>query len=247
MRRLFIVRKDLHMSAGKLAAQIGHCAEIYWLHQIENSLSYDENLTGLYWSWRMNFPKDVAEEYIMGEITKTVLQARNLNHLLKAKELAENLGLQEGYDFGFVNDLCKTELSPDEGKDTCTTCFWTRPLPDEMAWEISRKYHLYIDRENEKSIKSHFKDECVQKLEAECEKLREDARRGFLITEEEQKKIHDWQEKHLKEKHPKAVGNPGYFDVSGANWEYRFIPTGLGTVRVVRCSCGEEYDFSDWF
>lgn len=96
-------------------------------------------------------------------------------------------------------------------------------------------------------INNHFNDEYILKLEAKCERLKADAERGFFITEEEQKNIQEWQEKHLKEKHPKAVGNPGYFDVSGANWEYTFIPTGLGTVRVVRCSCGEEYDFSDWF
>ena len=29
-RRLFVFRKDLHMSTGKLLAQLGHCAEGYW-------------------------------------------------------------------------------------------------------------------------------------------------------------------------------------------------------------------------
>lgn len=29
MRRLFIMRKDLHMSTGKLLAQVMHCAEAY--------------------------------------------------------------------------------------------------------------------------------------------------------------------------------------------------------------------------
>ena len=103
MRRLFIVRKDLHMSAGKLAAQVGHCSELYWLHSIDNSLSLQNQK---YESHGLAFDKDIVEEYIRGSIVKTVLQARNLNHLLKAKILAEELGLKEGYDFGFVRDKC---------------------------------------------------------------------------------------------------------------------------------------------
>ena len=144
MRRLFIVRKDLNMSAGKLAAQVSHCAELYWLHMLNNSLNY-QILTNSYESWGIDIDKEIVEEYMQGSITKTILQAKNLNQLLKAKTLAEELGLIEGIDFGFVNDLCLTELTPDPGKDTCTTCFWTRPLPDEIAWKISKKYHLYID------------------------------------------------------------------------------------------------------
>ena len=122
MRRLFIVRKDLNLSSGKLAAQVSHCAELYWLHILSNSLNY-QILTDTYESWGLDLDKDIVEEYIRGSITKTVLQAKNLNQLLKAKILAEDLGLNEGIDFGFVNDLCLTELTPDPGKNTCTTCF----------------------------------------------------------------------------------------------------------------------------
>lgn len=144
MRRLFIARKDLHMSAGKLAAQVGHCAELYWLHMIENSLNY-QILTDRYESWGLDFDKDMVEEYMKGSIVKTVLQARNLNHLMKAKTLAEELGLKEGYDFGFVRDKCLTELTPENKDGTTTTCFWTKPLPDDIAHKISRKYHLYVE------------------------------------------------------------------------------------------------------
>lgn len=142
MRRLFIVRKDLHMSAGKLAAQVGHCSELYWLHAIDNSLSFQNQK---YESNELDFDKDIVEEYIRGSIVKTVLQARNLNHLLKAKVLAEELGLKEGYDFGFVRDKCLTELTPENEDGTTTTCFWTKPLPDEIAHKISKKYHLYTE------------------------------------------------------------------------------------------------------
>ena len=44
MRRLFIIRKDLHLSSGKLAAMVGHCAEGYWTRLIKNNI---ETITGI--------------------------------------------------------------------------------------------------------------------------------------------------------------------------------------------------------
>ena len=35
MRRLFVVRKDLNLSAGKLAAMVGHFAEAYWTNMLK--------------------------------------------------------------------------------------------------------------------------------------------------------------------------------------------------------------------
>ena len=43
MRRLFIMRKDLHMSTGKLLAQVMHCAEAYWTSKIRKGNLYRTN------------------------------------------------------------------------------------------------------------------------------------------------------------------------------------------------------------
>lgn len=40
-RRLFVMRKDLKMSPGKLAAQVSHCAEAYWTHLLRRKITYD--------------------------------------------------------------------------------------------------------------------------------------------------------------------------------------------------------------
>ena len=66
---------------------------------------------------------------------------------MKAVTIAEELGLAEGVDFFLIKDNCLTELEPEEvGKDgigRTLTCIGFRPLPDEVAHTISRKYQLY--------------------------------------------------------------------------------------------------------
>lgn len=42
MRRLFIIRKDLHLTAGKLGAMVAHCAEGYWLRLIERNIKVED-------------------------------------------------------------------------------------------------------------------------------------------------------------------------------------------------------------
>ena len=38
MRRLFIIRKDLYLSAGKLGAMVVHCAEGFWIQGLLQTL-----------------------------------------------------------------------------------------------------------------------------------------------------------------------------------------------------------------
>lgn len=91
MRRLFIMRKDLHMSTGKLLAQVMHCAEAYWTSKIRKGNLYRTN-DGQYMA-QMTMPTEVYADYVCGSFTKTVCEAKNKNQLLKAKLLPRNWDL----------------------------------------------------------------------------------------------------------------------------------------------------------
>lgn len=190
MRRLFIIRKDLKLKLGKLAAMVGHCCEAYWTnamkagtikdnefeprpavetcvgggngpapsmpHEIsetpgkqfeadEKNSELMEKGSGPTVTVSFEIPKDIWAEYVNGIFTKTICEARNLNRLNQAAEAARGLGLSEGKDWGYIRDSCKTDLVPENPDGTCTVGIWFRPLPDETAHEISRKYPLYRD------------------------------------------------------------------------------------------------------
>jgi len=134
------MRKDLQMSSGKLAAQVGHCAEAYWLRWIQTGITENDAET---LHIHYNIPVEIVEEYINGAIVKTICEAKNKAHLLKAKTQAEELGLLEEVDFGLIYDKCLTELVPEEADGTTLTGMWFKPLDDEIVHRISRKYQLY--------------------------------------------------------------------------------------------------------
>lgn len=140
LRRLFIMRKDLHMSTGKLLAQTMHCAEAYWTRMIRNG-DLEEGKDEYHVA--LTIPASILEEYVCGSFTKTVCEARNKNHLLKAKTIADEMGLLEGLDYGLIYDNCLTELTPEEEDGTTLTGIWFAPLWDEQAHEISKKFQLY--------------------------------------------------------------------------------------------------------
>lgn len=190
MRRLFIIRKDLHLKPGKLAAMVGHCCEAYWTNAMkagrikdnefemqsavethvsggngpapsvspeisdtpgkpfeagEKNSGFMEKGSGPTVTVSFEIPKDIWTEYVNGIFTKTICEARNLNRLNHAAEAARGLGLSEGKDWGYIRDKCLTDLTPENPDGTCTVGIWFRPLPDETAHEISRKYPLYRD------------------------------------------------------------------------------------------------------
>ena len=145
MRQIIIARKDLEMSPGKLAAQVAHASIAFISRRIQGNAERlalnGDYIVGL------EIPKDVYEQWFMGVFTKTICEAKNLKQLLKAKTIAEELGLKEGQDFFLIWDACLTELKPetidDDGTGRTLTCIGFRPLDDETAWKISKKYQLY--------------------------------------------------------------------------------------------------------
>lgn len=144
MRQLIIARKDLNMSAGKLAAQVAHGSFAFISQQIRNAPAI-ETMTG--YNVAVLLDKDVMEQWFRGVFTKTVCEAKNFNQLMKATQIANELGLQEGKDYFLIWDACLTELTPEivdeNGVGRTLTCIGFKPLPDEIAWKISKKFQLY--------------------------------------------------------------------------------------------------------
>ena len=148
MRQLIIARKDLNMSPGKLAAQVAHASWAFLsngIRQCMQTAKFDDYEKKYVFKLRLD--KDIAEEWFGGIFTKTICEAKNKNQLLKAKEMAEELGMVEGKDFFLIKDACNTELTPEEidenGVGRTLTCIGFKPLDDETAWKISKKFQLY--------------------------------------------------------------------------------------------------------
>lgn len=139
MKQIIIVRKDLDMSPGKMSAQVSHASMAFlskWIKDNCNNYHIDAD-----------FDKDIYDEWINDIFTKVILGAKNRNQLLKAKELAESIGLVEGKDFFLIKDNCLTELEPEEvdenGIGRVLTCIGFKPMKPEVIDQISKKYQLY--------------------------------------------------------------------------------------------------------
>lgn len=153
-RRLFIIRKDLNLKPGKLAAMVGHCAESYWTRMISRAVkktleeyeSYQAD-PGDNIPVKISIPRDVYDNYIDGSFVKVICEAKNLNQLMKAKGIAEKLGLVENRDFFIIADECRTDLVPEfvdeDGKGRTVVGIGFGPLPDEVAKKLSKNYQLY--------------------------------------------------------------------------------------------------------
>ncbi len=149
MRQVIIMRKDLNMSAGKMAAQCCHASVAFLSRPIQNAVWVASSGAGedIVDTLKIDIRRDIRERWRGDIFTKTVCEAKNRTQLMKAVTIAEGLRLQEGEDFFLIKDCCLTELEPEEvdenGVGRTLTCIGFRPLPDDIAHAISKKYQLY--------------------------------------------------------------------------------------------------------
>lgn len=150
MRQLIIARKDLQMSPGKLAAQCCHASIAFLTSRLRDRdtvtpITVSDDQIG--YVTKMVFTKELYDDWICGVFTKTICEARNRNHLMKAVKIAKELGLEEGRHFFLIKDCCLTELAPEEvdenGVGRTLTCVGFIPMQDDIAHQISKKFQLY--------------------------------------------------------------------------------------------------------
>ena len=147
-KQIIIARKDLGMSAGKLAAQVSHASMAFLTNMIRANCHMMGYLKGIaHRTCVLSFEEDMYNDWICGSFTKCILEAKNKSQLEKAITKAEELGLKEGKDFFLIKDNCWTELEPEEvdenGVGRTLTCIGFKPMDSSFIDQIGKKYQLW--------------------------------------------------------------------------------------------------------
>lgn len=148
-KQIIIARKDLGMSPGKLAVQVSHASSAFLMEAIRNGMGRESFLRNGRPSYDVafRFDKAVLDQWINGIYTKILLEAKDKKDLMKAKFMAEKMGLEENEDFFLVRDCCLTELVPEDadsyGNEFTVTAIGFIPMREEDIKPISKKFQLY--------------------------------------------------------------------------------------------------------
>lgn len=129
----------------------------------------------------------------------------------------------------------------------------TRVPPYEKILEEARlrfeAYESTIDRLSKKVRELEdeaYADGKMAEMKAEVEASRRAMARGFSITDEEHEVIREWQKEHQLEAHGVDIESDcGYGGAIGGTWTYIFLPTSIGVIGEVQCSCGEKLTFRE--
>ena len=123
IKQVILIRKDLNMSAGKVAVQVAHASmEVFF-----NKLEY----TSLYANISLG---DEDYRWHQEGKTKILKEVKNESQLLSAYEKAKETGLP----CSLITDLGLTEL---EGENT--TCVAIGPASFDEIQKITKRFRLY--------------------------------------------------------------------------------------------------------
>ena len=112
-----IVRKDLNMTHGKMAAQCCHASVGSVYPFLEDPF---------------------VKEWLSKAFTKIILRAKNKNDLEK---LMDKLDIEQ-FIYKKIVDNCRTELEK-ESEEGTLTCIGIRPMPKSYLKEVLKGYQLY--------------------------------------------------------------------------------------------------------
>lgn len=108
---------------------------------------------------------------------------------------------------------------------------------EELGYTMQKvlDYAEKVEEENKRLNDEHWKDDRLQEMKEQYDRMMSEYVRGFPITKEEEKRISEWKEQHVNKRHN---GNHMRGGAIGGSWEYLFVPTSIGTSGVCRCdSC----------
>ena len=113
---------------------------------------------------------------------------------------------------------------------------------------FNKQYETIICQaeEIEELYSQHYNDPIIKQLQVEIKQLKDNKSKefDFNCTADEWNKIWAWTNKHTKEKHWDSVCDcPTSSGTIGGRYSYEFTPTSIGTIGVVKCTCGDEFTF----
>ena len=137
--------------------------------------------------------------------------------------------LKKGKYFGYLNE----KYHQFQGYELCL---------EELANSMQEVLD-YAERQeniNAELKAENWKDEQLQAMKEDYESMKEAYYRGFPITEAQAEAISEWKDKHWTNQHnaPDSRSRLAKQGAIGGAFEYRFVPTSIGTSGVCRCqSC----------
>lgn len=143
-KQYIVVRNDLPMSAGKLAAQVSHGSLSFFSWMVLKHLKKTEDG---YEIENMKIDKALWDDWLDPEhasFTKVVLAVKNKKQLEKIKEKAMEAGFIENEDFFCIHDEGRTELNEWRDEDgRIFTCIGFRPMEENELKSVVGKLQLY--------------------------------------------------------------------------------------------------------